>query len=88
VCSLHSRRYKSGNNSHPSFGELALMYSTPRAATIVAETNGQLWALHRNVFRKILMRRTGRKELLHTLRNIPLFKALSTQQVQDLADCM
>jgi hypothetical protein len=53
--------YRSGNGSHPSFGELALMYSTPRAASIIADSPGQLWALHRNVFRKVLMRRSGRK---------------------------
>lgn len=28
-----------------SFGELALMYNTPRAATIVATTEGSLWGL-------------------------------------------
>lgn len=28
-----------------SFGELALMYNTPRAATIVATQAGALWAL-------------------------------------------
>lgn len=28
-----------------SFGELALMYNTPRAATIVATQQGALWAL-------------------------------------------
>lgn len=28
-----------------SFGELALMYNMPRAATIVAATEGSLWAL-------------------------------------------
>lgn len=28
-----------------SFGELALMYNTPRAATIVATSEGALWAL-------------------------------------------
>lgn len=28
-----------------SFGELALMYNTPRAATIVATVEGALWAL-------------------------------------------
>ena len=28
-----------------SFGELALMYNLPRAATIVATTAGSLWAM-------------------------------------------
>lgn len=28
-----------------SFGELALMYNTPRAATIVATQDGALWGL-------------------------------------------
>lgn len=32
-------------DNHGSFGELALMYNTPRAATIVATTEGSLWGL-------------------------------------------
>jgi len=28
-----------------SFGELALMYNMPRAATIIATTTGTLWAM-------------------------------------------
>lgn len=31
-----------------SFGELALMYNTPRAATIIAKQQGALWALVRD----------------------------------------
>lgn len=41
-------------NSHPSFGELALKYSAPRAASIIARTDGHLWALHRYAFKKII----------------------------------
>lgn len=36
------------------FGELALLYNAPRAATIVAETNTQLWVLDRNTFNHIV----------------------------------
>ena len=41
------------NNFHPSFGELALKYSAPRAASIIAQNDGKLWALHRHVYNKI-----------------------------------
>ena len=32
-------------DSSGSFGELALMYNMPRAATIVATSEGTLWAM-------------------------------------------
>ena len=34
-----------------SFGELALLYNCPRAATVTADRPGSLWALDRAVFR-------------------------------------
>lgn len=34
-----------------SFGELALLYNMPRAATIQAFTDGALWAMDRLTFR-------------------------------------
>lgn len=43
--------YKAGD----SFGELALMYNTPRAATVQCISGGLLWALDRMSFRKIMM---------------------------------
>ena len=36
-----------------SFGELALMYNCPRAATVTADTDGVIWALDRMTFRKV-----------------------------------
>jgi CRP-like cAMP-binding protein len=41
------------NNFHPSFGELAWKYSAPRAASIVAKSDGRLWALNRYTHNKI-----------------------------------
>lgn len=38
------KKYGSYNNTG-SFGELALMYNQPRAATIVATSPGVLWAM-------------------------------------------
>uniref|UniRef100_A0A2K6LIU9 cAMP-dependent protein kinase type II regulatory subunit n=1 Tax=Rhinopithecus bieti TaxID=61621 RepID=A0A2K6LIU9_RHIBE len=39
-----------------SFGELALMYNTPRAATITATSPGALWGLDRVTFRRIIVK--------------------------------
>jgi cAMP-dependent protein kinase regulator len=36
------------------FGELALLYNAPRAATIKAKTNCFLWVLDRNTFNYIV----------------------------------
>ncbi|VEU35633.1 unnamed protein product [Pseudo-nitzschia multistriata] len=71
---------------HPCFGELALMYSAPRSASIIARTDGILWALHRSAFRQILAQSQGtRKELMKTLSKIPMFGKLSKEQITKLA---
>jgi len=36
------------------FGELALLYNAPRAATIKGESDGQLWVLDRGTFNNIV----------------------------------
>lgn len=38
-----------------SFGELALIYGTPRAADVRAKTVLKLWAIDRDSYRRILM---------------------------------
>ncbi|NXY22540.1 KAP0 kinase, partial [Atrichornis clamosus] len=45
-----------------SFGELALIYGTPRAATVKAKTNVKLWGIDRDSYRRILM-----ASILHNL---------------------
>ena len=44
------KEYKSGE----AFGELALLYSTPRAATITATSECILWSLDRGTFSNIV----------------------------------
>jgi CRP-like cAMP-binding protein len=48
-----------------SFGELALIYGTPRAATVKAKVDCKLWAIDRDTYRRILMGSTIRKRKLY-----------------------
>lgn len=61
-----------------SFGELALMYNLPRAATIQAVTNGALWAMERQTFRRILLKSACRKRKMYEalLESVPMLKTL------------
>ena len=71
---------------HPCFGELALMYSAPRSASIVARTNGQLWGLHRSAFRQVLAQAQGtRKDLGKTLRAMKMFRGMKEEEIRKLA---
>lgn len=71
------------NHSHPSFGELALMYSAPRAASIIAQTDGHLWALHRYAFKKITAEQSARKDAEKILRKV--FKSFTSNEIKDLS---
>ena len=46
----HLKTYNPGE----AFGELALLYNAPRAATIIAKTACTLWQLDRNTFNHIV----------------------------------
>ncbi|XP_024619282.1 cAMP-dependent protein kinase type I-beta regulatory subunit [Neophocaena asiaeorientalis asiaeorientalis] len=48
-----------------SFGELALIYGTPRAATVKAKTDLKLWGIDRDSYRRILMGSTLRKRRVY-----------------------
>ncbi|KAF1322419.1 Agc/pkg protein kinase, partial [Globisporangium splendens] len=80
--------YKSGPNLHPTFGELALIYSKPRAATVIAKEKGALWALDRLAFRAILMRGRPMRDVVHRLRQISLLRPLTVAQTNLVAEEM
>lgn len=43
------------------FGELALLYNAPRAATITAHTDSLMWQLDRNTFNNIVKEASSKK---------------------------
>ncbi|SAM04425.1 hypothetical protein [Absidia glauca] len=73
-----------------SFGELALMYNAPRAATIVATSECVLWALDRVAFRMILMENTARKRRMYDrfLSEVPILKSLEPSERHKIADAL
>ncbi|KAF7721831.1 hypothetical protein EC973_004094 [Apophysomyces ossiformis] len=73
-----------------SFGELALMYNAPRAATIVTTSEAVLWALDRVTFRSILMENTARKRRMYEqfLEEVPILKPLDTYGRHKIADAL
>ncbi|KAI8642210.1 camp-dependent protein kinase regulatory subunit [Parasitella parasitica] len=73
-----------------SFGELALMYNAPRAATIITTSDSVLWALGRITFRTILMENTSRKRRMyeHFLSEVVLLKSLESYEQHKIADAL
>ena len=63
-----------------SFGELALMYNTPRAASVIAVEDSVLWAMERLCFRTILMQSMVQKRQRYEaiVSSISLLKTLDS----------
>ncbi|KAG2184313.1 hypothetical protein INT44_009328 [Umbelopsis vinacea] len=73
-----------------SFGELALMYNAPRAATLITTSESVLWALDRVTFRSILMENTSRKRRMYEsfLEEVPLLRSLEPYERHKIADAL
>jgi CRP-like cAMP-binding protein len=71
-----------------SFGELALVYNTPRQATVTADCASVVFALDRDTFRYTLAHALEEKSgaILEALRKFPLLEGLTTEQINKIAD--
>jgi cAMP-dependent protein kinase regulator len=75
-----------------NFGELALLYSAPRAASVIAETDGVLWSLHRCFFRTFIKSSAKKKrgETEKCLMSVPEFRPprITMEDLRRLSDAM
>uniref|UniRef100_A0A674PMW9 cAMP-dependent protein kinase type II regulatory subunit n=1 Tax=Takifugu rubripes TaxID=31033 RepID=A0A674PMW9_TAKRU len=77
-------------NNKGSFGELALMYNTPRAATIIATQEGALWGLDRATFRRLIVKNNAKKRRMYEtfIESVPLLKSLEVTERMKLVDVL
>ncbi|ESO00933.1 hypothetical protein HELRODRAFT_185745 [Helobdella robusta] len=73
-----------------SFGELALIYGTPRAATVKAKTDVKLWGIDRDSYRRILMGSTIRKRRMYDefLSKVTVLESLDLWERHAVADVL
>ncbi len=71
-----------------SFGELALLYNSPRQATVRADTNGVLYSLDRETYKLIVAQSSSNRsaEVKKALSRVPLLADLTEEQLDKLCD--
>ena len=72
------------------FGELALLYDAPRAATVKATSDSKVWSLDRVTFKSILCKTSQDKSSLYTgfLDKVESLKVLGMLEKKKLADAL
>ena len=73
-----------------AFGELALMYHSPRAATILSTTECVLWNVDRQTFQMTLTSSASGQSVSRCefLRKVPLLKKLGNHDILKIAEAM
>lgn len=73
-----------------SFGELALMYGHPRAASVLAMEPSTLWSLDRITFRTIILKSAHRRRTMYEqfLSTVTLLSSLDAAERSKIADAL
>jgi CRP-like cAMP-binding protein len=73
-----------------SFGELALLYNCPRAATCIANTNCTVWKVDQKTFRYMLANNNvnQQKDIHDVLRKVPFLSELEDQILSKITDVL
>uniref|UniRef100_A0A0B7A0H0 cAMP-dependent protein kinase type II regulatory subunit n=1 Tax=Arion vulgaris TaxID=1028688 RepID=A0A0B7A0H0_9EUPU len=84
------RKLVGAYNDEGFFGELALMYNMPRAATIIATTDGVVWALDRLTFRRIVLKTAfnKRKKYEKLIEGCSMLKSLDVYERMNVCDAL
>ena len=80
------KTYKPGE----SFGELALLYNAPRAATIRAKTDSICWALDRECFNNIVKEAAikKREKYENTLKKVEILQSIDPYELGQICDAL
>lgn len=81
------RKYNAGE----FFGELALLYNAPRAASIFAKSDDCiLWALDRETFNNIVKEASikKREKYINFLSSVGILQTLSEKEIESIADAI
>lgn len=81
------KMYQPGDEA---FGELALLYNAPRAATIIAKTASTLWQLDRNTFNHIVKDAAQNKRTKYEdfLQSVPILQTMDHYERSKIADAI
>ena len=73
-----------------SFGELALLYNAPRAATIVAKTDAILWSLDRECFNSIVKGAAIKKRERYesVLKTVEILQTIDAYELSQICDAL
>ena len=73
-----------------AFGELSLLYNAPRAATITAKSNSELWALDRRTFNFLVKdsAQMKREKYEEFLKGVPILASMDSYERNKLADAI
>lgn len=83
---VHLKEYQPGDG----FGELALLYNAPRAATITAKTEGVAWRLDRDTFNHIVKDAAAEKRAKYEkfLSTVSILKSMDPYERSQIADAL
>lgn len=73
-----------------AFGELALLYNAPRAATIIATEDSKMWSLDRSTFNHIVKDASVKRREMYEkfLKSVEILKSIDNYEINQISDAL